>query len=178
MSISHRLYVGMPATRHELRDVPVGAGIGFKASPDMMGRARGLPDISLGASAATSITIVDDLSRRTERLDNGVVARRYVSFGDRRLYMDDPDNPESFADQTIQGVMALLRAFLEANAYMLGWDAARPLLLRRGGRLVLAQAKAGPDGFWGADGSPKRALVEVPYTVEPLGPWDYVPVDA
>jgi len=178
MSINHRLYMDMPATRHELRDVLAGSGIGLEARPDMMGRKDGLPDISRGASAATSVTIVDNSSRRIGCLDNGVVATRYVSFGDRRLYLDEPDNPERFVDQTIQGVVALLRAFPEADAYMLGWDAARPLLLRRGGRLVLALEHAGPDGFWGADGSAKRALVDVPYTVKPLGTWEYLPIDA
>lgn len=106
------------------------------------------------------------------RPDNEVVATCYVSFHDRRLYLDDPDTPESFTAQTIRGAMALLRAFPEADAYMLGWDAARPLLLLRGVRLVLAQAHAGPDLFWGAEGSPERALVDFPYTVEPLGPWE------
>lgn len=171
MSISHRLYMDTPATRHELRDALARASIGFNANPDWK-------NTSGVSSAATGVTVVDDLSRRTGRLDHGVVATRYVSFGDRRLYLDEPDNPEHFVDQTIQGVVALLRAFPEADAYMLGWDAARPLLLRRGETLVLALEHAGPDGFWGADGSAKRALVDVPYTVKPLGPWEYLPIDA
>lgn len=168
MSIDHRLYLDTSATRHELRDALAWAGIGLGARPD-------LEHISKVVSAATNVTILDHKDN-SGRPDNGVVATRRVTFGDRRLYMDDSDASESFTAQSIQGAMALLRAFPAADAYMLGWDAARPLLLRRGGRLVLAQAQIGPDGFWGAEDSPERALVDLPYTVEPLGPWEYIPV--
>lgn len=169
MAVEHRLYMDTAATRHELRDALTQASIGLDADTD-------LERTSGAFSAATNVTIVDDRGR-TLRPDNGVVATRRVTFRDRKLYLDDPDTLEDFWTQTIQGVMALLRAFPEADSYFEGWDAERPMLLRQSGHLVLAEAQAGPEGFWGAKDSPERALVDLPYTVEPLGPWANVPVE-
>ena len=41
MSIDHRFYMDTAATRKEVRDVLVGAGIGFEAKPDMPGGELG-----------------------------------------------------------------------------------------------------------------------------------------
>jgi hypothetical protein len=167
MAIEHHFYMDTAASRHELRDALVRAGFGLKAAPDWK-------NTSGASSAATNVTILDDLSWRSGWPDNGVAATRSLTFRDRKVYLSNPDHPEDFETQTIQGVVALLKAFPEADAYWTAYDAERPVLLRRGGRLVLAQALDESNGFWGAEGSPERSLVDLPYTVEPLGPWDYV----
>jgi len=174
MSIDHRFYMDTPATRQALRDVLVEAGIGFEARPDMLDRGR-LPDLSLAASPATSVTIlsVRDQSRRS---DNGVVATLSVSFGDRRLYLDDPDTPFDFDEETTRGIIALLRAFPDADAYWEAYDAARPVLLRRAGRLVLSERLAKDGERWDAEQPSYLPLVDLPYTVEPLGPWSNIEV--
>ena len=110
--------------------------------------------------------------------DNRVLPTRRINFYDRRLYMDDPSNPMKFDKQTVQGVVALLRAFPDAGAYLEGWDARVPLLLRRGGRLVLSEQKAQPGEFWDPGRRNLQALVDLPHVVEPLGPWEYGPVRA
>ena len=178
MAIEHNFYMDTTATRQELRDVLVGAGIGFEAELDMADGEEGLPDLSLASSPATSVTILGDLHRYAMQPDNGVVATLCVSFRDRRLYLSKPETGQDFKMQVTKGVMALLWAFLDADAYWLGWDAEKPMLLRRGGRLVLAEGQAKDNGFWDAERQPCRALVDLPYMVEPLGPWRYGPVRA
>ena len=172
MAIEHHFYMDTPASRHELRDALVRAGIGLGADPDWK-------NTSGASSAATDVTIVDDLSGRSGRPDNGVLATRSITFRDRKLYLSKPDAEPGFATQTVLGVVALLKAFPEADAYWEGWDARRPMLLRRGGRLMLSQVMTESDHFWDPERRPSRlALVDLPYTVEPLGPWEYVAVEA
>jgi len=175
MAIEHHFYMDTPATRHELRDALTRAGIGLEADTDL--------DHTSGAySEATNVTIVDNRGS-TLRPDNGVVATRRITFRERKAYLSRPELEGVFETQTIQGVMALLRAFQDADAYWEAYDAERPVLVRRGGRLVLAQARtgpggfSGPDGYWGPEGSPERALVDLPYAVEPLGPWANIRVE-
>lgn len=171
MALEHNFYMDTDATRHEVRDVLVGAGIGFEARPDMPGGDEGLPDLSLASSPATSVTIYGNLERYSLRPDNGVLATLYVGFGDRRLYDVDPDNQMDFDEQTVQGTIALLRAFPDADAYLLGWDAQIPLLLRRGGALALSEDQTRAGEFWDPNRQALQALVDLPYRVEPLGPW-------
>jgi len=164
-----------PATRQELRDVLVGAGIGFEADPDMAGGEPGLPDLSLAASPATSVTI-RSVRDRSWQSDNGVLATLRVSFGDRKLYLSDPDTPFDFEEETTRGVMALLRAFPDADAYWEAYDAEDPVLLRCQGRLVLSEALARDGEHWDAEQPSYLLLVDLPYTVEPLGPWSNIEV--
>jgi len=171
MALEHHFYMDTDATRQEVRDVLVGAGIGFEARPDMPGGDEGLPDLSLASSPATSVTIYGNLERYSLRPDNGVLATLYVGFGDRRLYDVDPDNQMDFDEQTVQGAIALLRAFPDADAYLLGWDAQIPLLLRRGGALALSEDQTRAGEFWDPNRQALQALVDLPYRVEPLGPW-------
>jgi len=177
MSIDHNFYMDTTATRHELRDALVEAGIGLETRPDMVGRPDGLPDLSFAASPATSVTILDgrDYSWMP---DNGVLPTRRILFNDRRLYQSDPGNPMDFETQSVQGVMVLMRAFPDAGAYLVGWDARAPMLLRRGGRLVLSEQEAQPGEFWDPGRRNLQALVDLPHVVEPLGPWEYGPVRA
>ena len=177
MSINHRLFMDTTATRHELRDVLVEAGLGFEARLDSTGRPHGLPDLSNATSPATVVTILNERDY-SWMPDNGVLPTQCVSFHDRRLYQSDPSNPMKFDKQTVQGVVALLRAFPDAGAYLEGWDARVPLLLRRGGRLVLSEQKAQPGEFWDPGRRNLQALVDLPHVVEPLGPWEYGPVRA
>jgi len=50
-----------------------------------------------------------------------------------------------------------------------------PTLLRREGRPVLAQALTENNEQWDAEREPYRAMVDLPYVLEPLGPWPDVP---
>jgi len=156
----------------------VGAGIGFEARPDMPGGDEGLPDLSLAFSPATSVTVYGNLERYSLRPDNGVLATLYVGFRDRKLYLSNPDTPLDFEEETTRGVMALLRAFPDADAYRVAYDAEHPMLLRRSGRLVLAEGLTSDGSHWDSERQPYRALVDLPYVVEPLGPWQDVPVRA
>ena len=170
MSIDHNFYMDTTATRHELRDALVEAGIGLETRPDMVGRPDGLPDLSFAASPATSVTILDgrDYSWMP---DNGVLPTRRILFSDRGA-------GQEFEAQTTRGVVALLRAFPDADAYWTAYDAERPVLLRRRGRLVLAQAQTVGGRHWDAERQPYLALMDLPYSVESLGPWEYGPVRA
>jgi len=170
MAIEHHLYLDTPASRHELRDTLVQAGIGLEAAPDWKHTSGAI-------GAATNVTIRDDLSYYFVRPDNGVVATRNAMFRDRKRYLSKPGTEEEFEVQTVLGVMALLKAYPEADAYWLAYDAKQPVLLRRGGRLMLSQALTEPRRHWDPERQPFRALVDLPYTVEPLGPWRYVPVE-
>ena len=155
------------ASRHELRDALVLAGIGLEADPDWK-------HTSGASSAATNATIVDDLSGRSGRPDNGVVATCRITFRDRKVYLSKPEItwPE-FEAQTLQGIVALLRVFPEADAYWQAYDARLPVLLRRNGHLVLSQLLTEPGGLL-AERQPCRPLVDLPHAVEPLGPWEYI----
>ena len=177
MSIHHHFYMDTVAARHELRDTLVGAGIGLEADADMTGRPDGLPDLSGAVSAATSVTILDERDY-SWMPDNGVLPTRRILFNDRRLYQSDPGNPMDFETQSVQGVMVLMRAFPDAGAYLVGWDARAPMLLRRGGRLVLSEQEAQPGEFWDPGRRNLQALVDLPHVVKPLGPWEYGPVRA
>jgi hypothetical protein len=85
------------------------------------------------------------------------------------------DDWEAYNTQTVRGVMALLRAFPDADAYWVALDGEYPTLLRRGGRLILSQQRTEPDDMWDSTRDPCYvALVDLPYTIEPLGPWDII----
>ena len=168
MSIEHHFYMDTPASRHELRDALVQAGIGLEAKPDF-------EYLSHASSVATGVTLLDDPRYRPGRFDNGVVATRSITFHDRKVYLSKPEItwPE-FEAQTLQGIVALLRAYPEADAYWQAYDARLPVLLRRGGRLVLSQAWVGSDRLWDIERRANGALADLPYTVEPLRPWEYI----
>ena len=170
MAIEHHFFLDTPASRHELQDALVQAGIGLEAASDWKHTSGVI-------SAATDVTIRDDLSYSSVRPDNGVVATRNITFRDRKRYLSKPGIEKEFEIQTVLGVMTLLKAYPEAGAYWLAYDAEWPVLLRRGGHLMLSQAMTDPHEFWDLESQPFRALVDLPYTVEPLGPWKYVGLD-
>jgi hypothetical protein len=167
MSIHHDFYLDTPASRHTLRDALVQADIGLDAAPDF-------EHINQVGSMATNVTIRDDLSWRSARPDNGVMPTRIITF---HFYGEsgDPSHWEEYDTQTVRGVMALLKAFPDADAYWVALDAQHPMLLRRGGHLVLSQQKSEPEYLWDPEREPCYvALVDLPYTIEPLGPWPII----
>jgi len=181
MAIEQHFYMDTTAARHELRDVLIDAGLGFQAQPDWQ-----TPSGRSGSGAineATVVSILDDLGYRNSRPDNGVIATRSITFRDRRAYLTKPEHEGQYDRDVTLGVMALLRAYPEADAYWDSYDAEIPTLLRREGRLVLAQALTENNEQWDAERQPYRAMVDLPYVVEPLGPWpnvsneSYVPYD-
>ena len=169
MAIEHRLYMETGASRHDLRDALVQADIGFEARPDF-------EYLSNAHTVSMDVTLRNVSSNRWERPDNGVIATRVITFRDRKTYLTSPEIGHQFDQEMTRGVMALLRAFPDADAYWVGWDAEVPMLLRRAGRLVLSQAQTTGNHFWDPDRQPFRALVDLPYVVEPLGPWDYIDI--
>ena len=171
MALEHHFYMDTTVSRHALRDTLVRAGIGFEARPDWN-------HTSNAVSVATNVTVRDDLSYGSVWPDNGVVATRDFIFRDRKSYLSKPETEGEIEHQSVLGIMALLKAYPEADAYWLAYDAALPVLLRRSGRLVLSQALAEPKRHWDPERQPYRALVDLPYTVAPRGPGRYVPVKA
>ena len=169
MAIEHHFYIDTAAGRHELCDALVRAGIGFEVDLDW-------ENTSGVSSVATNVVIRDALRDGEGRLDNGVMATCSVMFRDRKAYLSNPELEGQFEVQTVLGIMVLLKAYPEADAYWLAYDAERPMLLRQGGRLVLSQAQSELKRHWDAKHQSFCALIDLPYTVEPLGPWNYVPI--
>ena len=170
MAIEQWFHLATAASRHDLRDALARAEIGLAALPDF-------EHLSKAASAATLVSISedDDQTRsvfRSLRPDNGVVTNRSLNFRQRDHALSRQYNTES-----VRGVMALLKAYPDADAYLLLYDAAIPALLHKNGRLVLAQQLAQDRELWDAAHLPYRALVDLPYTIAPLGPWPDVPVE-
>ncbi|GJE69601.1 hypothetical protein [Methylorubrum podarium] len=168
MGIEQGFHLDTSASRHDLRDALVRAGIGLEALPDF-------EHISQAASRATLVTIIekdDPALGAGHRLrpDNGVLATRSVWFSLR-----DPTLSRQYNTETVRGVIALLKAYPDADAYLLLYDAAIPALLYRNGRLVLAEQLTRNNRKWDAEHQPYRALVDLPYTIAPLGPWPDVP---
>ena len=169
MATEHHFYMDTDVSRHALRDALVQADIGFNAQPDF-------EYLSNAHTVSTDVTLRNESTTRAGRPDNGVVATRVILFRDTRRYLTFPEIGHQFNQETTRGIMALLRAFPVADAYWEGWDARVPILRRRAGRLVLSQAEATGSNIWDPDRQPFRALVDLPYVVEPLGPWDYIDI--
>lgn len=163
MSINHDFYLDTDASRHELRNVLMQAGLGFDAEPDDWS----VPGGGFGSGAFNNATLVsfhDDLRPISRRPRAGVTPTRRIGF--RYLKTD----LEQFNRDITLSIVALLRAYPDADAFWEGWGGV-PMLLRLQGRLALSEAKTGPHEFWNADDHPYRGLVTLPYVVEPLGPW-------
>lgn len=164
MAIEHHFYVDTTASRHELREVLMRANLGFEVNEEDWKAASG----GMGSGAvnqATLISILDGLSPMfSNRPEVGVTPTRSIGFRDRRT------DSNRFHRDTTLSILALLRAYPEADAFWEGVGG-EPMLLRRHGRLVLSEAKTKPELFWDPKGQPYRALVDLPYRVEPLGPW-------
>ena len=161
MAIEHNLYLETSASRHEIRDVLVQAGIGLDARPDF-------EHLSKAGSPSTSVTILGN-TKGSYLPDNGVVPNLCTGF--RQLRRSDPDAGGQFTRETVRGVMALLKAFPDAGAYLLCFIEI-PTLLYKDRQLVLAQDLTRDYEIWDAE-QPYLALVDLPYTIAPLGPWAY-----
>lgn len=164
MSIDHHFYMDTSATQHELRDVLIRAGLGFEAEEDWAVPSTG----GLGSGAVNEATLVSirDISSDRSRPGNGVIPTRKIGFSYRKTDLD------RFERDTTLSIVALLRAYPDADAFWDGFSyAGVPMLPRRHGRLVLSEVQTKPEQFWNVQDHPYRALVDLPYVVEPLGPW-------
>jgi hypothetical protein len=165
MSINNYFYLDATASRHELRDILVRADIGLEAFPDVAQNA-------CAASLSTSVSIRDDLSYENVRPDNGVIATRVVSFHCRMK-----NDPGEYDVQIVRGMVALLKALPEADAYWEALDGRYPMLIRRKGHLILSADQTTERNQWDPTNQPSYlAMVDLPYTMEPLGQqWDDIP---
>lgn len=164
MSIDHHLYMDTTASRHDLRDVLIRAGLGLEAEPDGIDGGTGGP-CSGAFNKATLVSIHDNLLPIfRSRPGAGVTPTRSIGFNYRKTDL------ERFERDITLSIAALLRAYPEADAFWEGMGDA-PMLLRRHGRLVLSEAQTGPRQFWNAQDQPYRGLFDLPYVVGPLGPW-------
>ena len=164
MGIGQRFYLDTTAPPQTLRDVVVQAGIGFEARPDF-------EYISIALTPATHLGI-REMDKPTYgariRPDNGVFAKRVLTFS-AQDYMQLTE----WQSESLRAMLTILKAYPEADAYLVQYDAELPALLRKSGRLVLSEQLTA-DGIWDP-ARPHLALVDLPYTIEPLGPWDDVP---
>ena len=80
---------------------------------------------------------------------------------------------DEWRSESLRAMLALLKAYPEADAYLVQYDAELPALLRKSGRLVLSEQLTDQE-IWDPP-RPFFALVDLPYTIEPLGPWENVP---
>jgi hypothetical protein len=146
----------------------VQADIGFDEESDF-------EHISGASSASTGVSILDDLSSWSGRLDNGVTPARLVTFHFQKKGSGRSEDWKDYDMQTVRGVVALLKAFPDADAFWVALDAEDPILLRRGGQLVLAQQETEPRYLWDPARQPSCvAMVDLPYTIAPLGPWNFI----
>jgi hypothetical protein len=109
MSIENDLYLDTSASRHALRDVLVQADIGLEEDADF-------EHISGASSASTGVSIRDDLSSRSGQLDNGVIPTCIVTFYFRKKGIGTDEDWDEYDIRTVRGVMALLKAFPDADA--------------------------------------------------------------
>ena len=166
MAIEHTLFIEIGAPRAALRDAIVGAGLGFEALEDW-------ENLSRAKTESTSVTIMDRDGRLSDpargdlwRAWEGVPGRRSVSFRNRKG--DEGVYRKAFAAEAVGAVVALLRAWPHADAYMQAYSDV-PAMLRKNGRLVLS-AQLADDDLWNPK-YPCLALIDLPHVVEPLGTW-------
>ena len=164
MSVNSNFYLDAAVSRHELRDMLVRADIGLEADADYKKNAGAV-------SPSTSVSIRDDLSEQSARADNGVIPTRFVGFHCRTK-----NDQDDYWTESVRGVFALLKALPEADAYWVILDGLFPALIRRKGQLVLSSDMTDDNGLWDPAGRPLYlALVDLPYTMEPLGRhWNYI----
>ena len=100
-----------------------------------------------------------------------MIPTRIVSF-----HLRTKNDRFDYWTQSVRGVIALLKALPEADAYWVILDGLFPMLIRRKGQLILSTDMATEGEFWDPARSPSYlALVDLPYTMEPLGRhWNYI----
>ena len=167
MAIYNRVFLDTLASRAALRDAVVRADIGLEIVSDF-------EHLSQAESDSTLLTVSEDLSWQNVRPDNGVVPTRWVTFhftqkgGDLKYW-------DAYDEQTVRGVVALLKAFPDADAYWISLDGEFPMLLRKNGRLVLSAEQTRPRCKFDPTREPSLvSMIDLPYTIEPLGPWPLV----
>ncbi len=169
MTIDNRLFLDTPTSRAALRDAVVRADLGFKVIPNF-------EHLSYAESDATLLIVSEDVSWQNVRPDNGVVATREVTFqftqkgGDLKYW-------DVYDEETVRGVVALLKAFPDADAYWVALDGEFPMLLRKNGCLVLSAEQTRPRCKFDPTREPLLvSIIDLPYTIEPLGPWPIVDI--
>jgi hypothetical protein len=159
MAIEHHFYIDTAADTAALKDVVM-----------HLGRFEDLEDwqhIKQARNEATLLTITElpdpqwPGGPRARVLSFDVRPTRYISFRCRNTAISD-----RFHVDAVTSVVALLKAF-PGDALLTAYSDAEALL-RREGRVVLAQEYANDGELWDASRQPYLALIDLPYTFEPL----------
>ncbi|MDQ8726858.1 SitI3 family protein [Bradyrhizobium sp. LHD-71] len=162
MAIEHDFYMDTEADTAAVKDVVM-----------QLGRFEDLEDwkhIKQAENEATllSITELPDPQwpggPRARVLSFDVRPTRSISFRCHNTAISD-----RFDVDVISSVVALLKAF-PGDALLEAYSD-KEALLRKDGRLVLAQEYAKDGQLWDASRQPYLALIDLPYTFEPLQPW-------
>jgi hypothetical protein len=162
MAIEHNFFVDTAADTAALKEVIM-----------HLGRFEDLEDWKHVKQARNEATLLTITELRDPQWRGGPPARvlsfdikptRYVSFRCRNNVIAD-----RFEADAVASVVALLKTF-PGDAMLKAYIDCEALL-RKDGRLVLAQEYAKDGGLWDASRRPCLALIDLPYTFEPLQPW-------
>jgi len=162
MAIEHNFYIDTAANTSALKDVVM-----------HLGRFEDLEDwqhIKQARNEATLVSITELLDPQwpggppARVLSFDVRPTRCVSFRCRNTAISN-----RFGLDVVASVVAVLKAF-PGDALLKAYSD-REALLRKDGRLVLAQEYAKDAELWDASRQPYLALIDLPYAFEPLQLW-------
>ena len=162
MAIEHHFFMDTAADTAAVKDVIM-----------HLGRFEDLEDwqhIKQARNEATLLTITElpdpqwPGGPRARVLSFDVKPTRYISFRCRNTAISD-----RFHVDAVTSVVALLKAF-PGDALLTAYSD-EEALLRKDGRVVLAQEYANDGELWDASRQPYLALIDLPYAFEPLQLW-------
>lgn len=159
MAIEHHFFMDTAADTTAVKDVIM-----------QLGRFEDLEDwkhIKQARNEATLLTITEladpqwPEGPKARVLSFDVRPTRYISFRCRNTAISD-----RFHVDAVTSVVALLKAF-PGDALLTAYSD-EEALLRKDGRVVLAQEYANDGELWDASRQPYVALIDLPYAFEPL----------
>jgi hypothetical protein len=162
MALEHHFYMDTAADTAAVKDVVMHLGC--------FGDLEDWEHIKQARNEATLLTITELLDPqwpggpRARVLSFNVRPTRRISFRCRNTAISD-----RFGADAVTSVVALLKAF--PGDALLEAYCDTEALLRKDGRLVLAQEYAKGNELWDASCQPYLALIDLPYTFEPLQLW-------